>query len=132
MTDPLFRNDSYLREAYGQVTGHTEDGGIILDRSLFYPTGGGQPGDSGYLETPAGRIVIEIALKGQEGAIVLRPAQPGPLPPVGTETRQVIDWDRRYRHMRVHTGLHLLSVVIPLPVTGGQIGTEKGRLDFDM
>lgn len=75
-------------------------------------------------------------MKGEGGAVVLVPAepqpQPLPLPPVGAELRQRIDWGRRYRYMRIHTGLHLLSVVIPLPVTGGQIGAGKGRLDFDM
>ncbi|WP_347310043.1 alanyl-tRNA editing protein [Defluviimonas sp. SAOS-178_SWC] len=132
MTALLFRDDAYLREAPAHVTGHTAEGGIILDASLFYPTGGGQPGDSGHLEWSGGRIDIATTVKGGEGAVVLVPAEPQPLPPVGALVRQRLDWGRRYRHMRVHTGLHLLSVVIPLPVTGGQIGAEKGRLDFDM
>lgn len=132
MSRPLFREDSYLRQATGQVIGHTEEGGLILDRSLFYPTGGGQPGDSGQVEWSGGRIAIATAVKGENEAIVLVPDGPQPLPSVGTEVTQTIDWDRRYRHMRVHTGLHLLSVVIPLPVTGGQIGENKGRLDFNM
>ncbi|MDH5531057.1 MAG: alanyl-tRNA editing protein [Paracoccaceae bacterium] len=132
MSRPLFREDSYLRQATGQVIGHTEEGGLILDRSLFYPTGGGQPGDSGQVEWSGGRIAIATAVKGEKDAIILVPDGPQPLPSVGTEVTQTIDWDRRYRHMRVHTGLHLLSVVIPLPVTGGQIGENKGRLDFNM
>jgi misacylated tRNA(Ala) deacylase len=132
LSRPLFREDSYLRQATGQVIGHTEEGGLILDRSLFYPTGGGQPGDSGQVEWSGGRIAIATAVKGENEAIVLVPDGPQPLPSVGTEVTQTIDWDRRYRHMRVHTGLHLLSVVIPLPVTGGQIGENKGRLDFNM
>ncbi|MDI3334820.1 alanyl-tRNA editing protein [Defluviimonas aestuarii] len=131
MTDPLFR-DAYLREAPARVIGHTDQGGLIVDASLFYPTGGGQPGDGGFLDWSGGRLAIATAVKGEGGAVVLVPEAEQVLPPVGADVTQHLDWDRRYRHMRVHTALHLLSVVIPLPVTGGQIGTEKGRLDFDM
>lgn len=132
MTEPLFRTQPYLREAAARVTGHTGEGGIILDASLFYPTGGGQPGDAGWLRWQGGVLEIATAIKGEPGQVVLVPALPLPLPDVGTEVTQTLNWDRRYRHMRVHTALHLLSVVIPLPVSGGQIGAEKGRLDFDM
>jgi len=132
MTVLLFRDDAYRREAEGHVTGLTAEGGIGLDRSRFYPTGGGQPGDSGALEWGGRRIGIATAVKGEAGAVVLVPAEPAALPPVGARVSQRIDWDRRYDHMRVHTALHLLSVVIPLPVTGGQIGEGRGRLDFDM
>ncbi|MFN6952624.1 MAG: alanyl-tRNA editing protein [Albidovulum sp.] len=132
MTRLLFREDAYLCSAPGRVHGITPEGGIILDESLFYPTGGGQPGDSGVLEWKNGRIAIATAVKGEAGAVVLIPAGPSPLPPVGAELLQQIDWNRRYAHMRVHTALHLLSVVIPLPVTGGQIGAGRGRLDFAM
>ena len=132
MTEPLFRADAYLRQAEGRVTGLTPEGGIILDRSLFYATSGGQPGDAGRIDWSGGSAAIATAVKGEGGAIILVPAEPGPLPPVGTDLHQTLDWDRRHRHMRVHTALHLLSVVVPLPVTGGQIGTERGRLDFDM
>lgn len=131
MTEPLFR-DAYLREADGTVTAHTAEGGVVLDRSLFYPTGGGQPGDSGALAWPGGSIGIASAVKGEGGAVVLLPDAPVALPPVGTRVVQRLDWDRRHGHMRVHTALHLLSVVIPLPVTGGQVGPERGRLDFAM
>ena len=132
MTEPLFRADPYLRQATARVTGHTAEGGIILDRTVFYPAGGGQPGDSGRLLWPGHDRAIATTVKGEEGAIVLIPAEPLPLPPLGEEVTQILDWTRRHRHMRVHTALHLLSVVIPLPVTGGQIGEDKGRLDFDM
>ncbi len=132
MTIPLFLEDSYLREASATVTAITEEGGVVLDRSLFYATSGGQPGDSGRLVWDNSEIEIAVAVKGTGGAIVLVPAEPRGLPPVGTKLTQHIHWDRRYRHMRVHTALHLLSVVIPLLVTGGSISTEKGRLDFDM
>lgn len=131
-TAPLFRADAYLRECTGRVIGHTAEGGIVLDQTIFYPTGGGQPGDCGLLLWQGGTVPVATALKQPEGAIALVPAEAVAMPPVGAELRQLLDWDRRYRHMRVHTGLHLLSVVIPLPVTGGQIGAERGRLDFDM
>ena len=133
MTELLFRTAPYLREASGRVLAHTIEGGIVLDGTLFYPTGGGQPGDAGWLTWTGGRIEIATAVKGAEpGQVVLVPASPQSLPAPGTMVTQTLNWDRRYRHMRVHTALHLLSVVIPLPVSGGQIGAEKGRLDFDM
>ena len=132
MTELLFRHDPYLREAEAVVTGHTPEGGILLDRTIFYPTGGGQPGDSGLLLWDGHRMSIATAVKAEGGQVALVPAEAAPLPAAGTVVTQRLDWDRRHRHMRVHTALHLLSVVIPLPVTGGQIGAERGRLDFDM
>lgn len=132
MTEMLFREDAYRVEASGLVTGHTPEGGVILDRSLFYAQGGGQPGDSGWLDWPGGTLAIATTIKGDGDDIVLVPAEPAPLPPVGTGVVQRLDFARRLGHMRVHTALHLLSVVIPLPVSGGSIGAEKGRLDFDM
>lgn len=132
MTQALFREDAYQRSAEAQVVALTPEGGIVLDRSIFYPTGGGQPGDSGTVAWQGGEINIATTVKGDEGAIVLVPAEPSQLPPVGTTVTQDLDWNRRHRHMRVHTALHLLSVVIPLPVSGGSIAADKGRLDFDM
>ena len=132
MTKPLFRDDAYQREAKGTVTAITDEGGIVLDQCIFYPTSGGQPGDSGKLEWDGGAIEIAVAVKGQGDDIVLVPAEPAALPPVGAVIQQTIAWDRRHRLMRVHTALHLLSVVIPLPVSGGSIAADKGRLDFDM
>lgn len=131
MTYPLFRDDAYLKTASATVVAHT-DTGIALDRTIFYPTGGGQPGDSGRLNWDGTDITITTATKGEGDTIILHPTDGDPLPPVGTEVQQHLDWDRRYRHMRIHTALHLLSVVIPLPVSGGAITAEKGRLDFDM
>lgn len=132
MTKLLFRDDAYLRKATASVVQITEEGGVVLDASLFYPTSGGQPGDSGTLAWDGGEIEIATAVKGVGDTVVLVPAEPSKLPPVGADVRQALNWDRRYRHMRVHTALHLLSVVIPLPVSGGSIAPEKGRLDFDM
>ncbi len=132
MTEILFLDEPYRKSASATVVGHTEEGGLILDRTIFYARGGGQPGDSGVLDWDGGRIPVATAVKGQEGAIILVPAEPASLPPVGAEVNQKLDWDRRLGHMRIHTALHLLSVVIPLPVTGGAIAADKGRLDFDM
>lgn len=129
-TDPLFRTDPYLAEATTRVRALTSEGGIVPEASNFYPTGGGQPGDAGVLIWQGGRIAIATTTKGEAGDIVLVPAQGGALPPVGAEVTLRVDWPRRHLHMRIHTALHLLSVVIPAPVTGGQIGAGKGRLDF--
>ncbi len=132
MTDQLFLHDAYQKTAPGRVTDVTEEGGIVLDGTLFYAQGGGQPGDSGTLDWAGGRIRIATTVKGRDGAIVLVPAEAEKMPPVGARVEQRLDWDRRHAHMKIHTALHLLSVVIPLPVTGGAISSEKGRLDFDM
>lgn len=132
MSDLLFRDDAYLAKSQGKVVAYTPEGGVVLDRSLFYPTGGGQPGDSGHISWNGSTMAVATALKATDGQVALVPAQPLPLPPLGTQVEQHLDWDRRHRHMRVHTALHLLSVVIPLPVTGGSIGADKGRLDFAM
>ncbi|MEJ6388831.1 alanyl-tRNA editing protein [Gymnodinialimonas ulvae] len=132
MTKPLFLDDPYRKSASATVTALTDEGGIVLDQSIFYARGGGQPGDSGTLDWDGGRIPIATTVKGEAGAIVLVPAEANPLPSVGARVEQRLDWDRRMGHMRIHTALHLLSVVIPLPVTGGAVGAEKGRLDFNM
>lgn len=137
MTEPLFRTDPYKKTARARVVARTGEGGVIVDRSVFYPRGGGQPGDSGRLVWEGGEIEIATAMKadpgqGIENGIILVPADAAPLPPVGAEVEQRLDWERRHRHMRMHSALHLLSVVVPLPVTGGAIGAERGRLDFDM
>jgi misacylated tRNA(Ala) deacylase len=131
MTDPLYRTEPYAREATARVTA-VADGAVTLDRSLFYPQGGGQPGDTGRLVWEGGEIAVTNTVKGEGGEPVLQTDIAAILPPVGAEVTQRLDWDRRFAHMRVHTALHLLSVVIPLPVTGGSIAADKGRLDFDM
>lgn len=132
MTERLFLKSAYLRDATGKVKAHTPEGGIVLDRSVFYATSGGQPGDNGWVAWGDARLEIATTIKLDAWQIALIPAEPQALPPVGTTIEQHLDWDRRHRHMRVHTALHLLSVVLPLPVTGGSIGVDKGRLDFDM
>lgn len=132
MTRALFREDSYLQKADAKVVALTEVGGVVLDQSIFYPNGGGQPGDTGTLAYDRGEMTVSATQKGEASAIVLVPAEGSTPPPVGALVSQRLDWAQRYRFMRIHTALHLLSVVIPLPVTGGQISLEKGRLDFDM
>lgn len=130
MTEELFREDAYLAECAARVAAAGPDG-VVLDRTVFYPTGGGQPGDAGTLAWEGGETAVTTTEK-DDGRILHRPAEGAALPPEGASVTARIDWPTRHRHMRVHTALHLLSVVIPLPVTGGSIGAEKGRLDFDM
>jgi misacylated tRNA(Ala) deacylase len=132
MTEPLYRSDPYLRTAEARVEALTPEGGIIPDRSVFYPAGGGQPGDSGWIVWEGGRAAIANTVKGEGTDVVLVPEPGAELPPIGAVVRQDLDWARRHLHMRTHTALHLLSVVLPYPVTGGQIGAGKGRLDFAM
>lgn len=132
MTEHLFAYNAYLKESGGKVVEVTERGGIVLDRSIFYPTGGGQTGDTGRLIFEGDEVEIAATVKGEDGAIILVPAEGSVLPVVGIEITQHLDWDQRHLMMRIHTALHLLSVVIPLPVTGGNIRAEKGRLDFAM
>ena len=132
MSRPLFRDDAYLRSAPGRVAAITGEGGIVLDATLFYPTGGGPPGDSGVLRWDGGATRIATTVKGTGDEIVLIPTEGEVPPPDGAAVEQDLDWHDRFGNMRVHTALHLLSVVIPLPVTGGAISPVKGRLDFDM
>ncbi|MEL7115570.1 MAG: alanyl-tRNA editing protein [Pseudomonadota bacterium] len=136
MTKLLFRDDAYLKEADAFVA-DIANVGLILDRTIFYPQGGGQPGDTGTLRIGSQSLEIENTVKGDGDDVIMVIkdwAEISRTMPelVGIEVTQQLDWDRRYRHMRVHTGLHLLSVVIPLGVTGGAITAVKGRLDFDM
>ncbi|MEM9223764.1 MAG: alanyl-tRNA editing protein [Pseudomonadota bacterium] len=130
MTTPLFRDDPYLTTATAAVIDAVDDA-IILDRSVFYAAGGGQPGDTGRLETADGTMITvsDARYAKERSAIALNVET---LLPVGSDVTQHLDWQRRYRIMRVHTALHLLSVVLPYPVTGGQIGDGEGRLDFDI
>ncbi len=134
MTDPLFHTDAYARECTARVVS-ADARGIRLDRTVFYPLGGGQLGDIGYLALPDGsRIEIIDTRKGDGGPddVLHIAAESAILPPPDTSVRVVIDWERRYRLMRMHTCLHLLSAVIPGDVTGGQVSDGKGRLDFNL
>ena len=132
-TEMLFRDDAYLRTATARVLAVGERG-IELDRTIFYPQGGGQMGDTGrLLRAPGEAIAIADTRKGDTPERVLHVPAPGsPLPQPGETVTLEIDWARRYRLMRLHTALHLLSCVIPAPVTGGNIAPDKARLDFDI
>jgi len=131
MVEELFRQDAYLKEAEATVTA-LEERGVRLDRSIFYPTGGGQPGDTGSLRWDGGEARIVDAVKA-DGADVLHVLAPdAPRPTVGTALHSTLDWDRRLLHMRMHTALHVMSAVIKGTVTGGQVGADKSRLDFNL
>jgi misacylated tRNA(Ala) deacylase len=133
MTEELFRADAYLKSCTARVTA-VDEAGIRLDRTIFYPMGGGQPGDTGLLRRADGSTVaIADTRKGTlPGEIVHVPAAGQPAPGVGEDVTAEIDWERRYRHMRMHTSLHLLCAAVPAGVTGGQIGEQRSRLDFDV
>lgn len=133
-TTLLFRDDAYLSTAEAKVIGVNERGGILLDRTIFYATGGGQPGDTGTLEREDGSMIkIATTVYGDsKSEIVHVPAEGSSLPTPGETLVQHIDWATRHRHMRIHTGLHLLTVALPFPVSGGRIGAEEGHLDFDI
>jgi misacylated tRNA(Ala) deacylase len=127
MTQLLFRDDPYLRSCEATVVAVRENV-VELDRTVFYPVGGGQPGDSGRI----GDSRVTDTLKG-DGETVLHALEPGAaVPQVGAKVLAEIDWERRHRHMRFHTALHLLGAVVKAPVTGGRIGTDKAHLDFDI
>jgi misacylated tRNA(Ala) deacylase len=131
MVEELFRQDAYVKEAEATVTA-LEERGVRLDRSIFYPTGGGQPGDTGSLRWDGGEARIVDAVKA-DGADVLHVLAPGaPRPVIGTKLHTTLDWDRRLLHMRMHTALHVMSAVIKGNVTGGQVGADKSRLDFNL
>ena len=132
MTELLFLSNPYATELETQIIGMTDEGGLIPAVSIFYATGGGQPGDSGRMTWQGGEVGVATTVKVPDGHVALVPDAPGPIPQVGQRVTLKLDWARRFRHMRIHTALHLLSVVIPLPVSGGAITAEKGRLDFDM
>ncbi|XWN29045.1 MAG: alanyl-tRNA editing protein [Devosia sp.] len=130
MTTPLFRDDAYLSTADATIMA-ADPQSVIVDRSLFYAAGGGQPGDTGRLERQDGSAVCVTDARYDEDRNRIRLFVDDPLD-VGTAVVQHLDWERRYRLMRMHTALHLLSVVLPFPVTGGQIGDRESRLDFDI
>ena len=133
-TELLFRDDAYLKSTSARVLGINERNGIILDRTVFYATGGGQPGDVGVLVNANGtHTKIATTVYGEDkGQIIHVPAEGETLPEIGSEVTATLDWDIRYNRMRIHTALHVLTTVLPYPVTGGAIGDGEGRLDFDI
>jgi misacylated tRNA(Ala) deacylase len=133
VSESVYYEDAYLRSCEAQVI-RADPGGIVLDRTVFYPMGGGQPGDIGILRAEDGTElrIADTRKDMQSGEVVHVPAPGGALPRPGSRVLAMIDWDRRHHHMRVHTCLHLLSAVIPAGVTGGSVRYDSGRLDFDL
>ena len=134
MTEQLYRADAYLRECDARVLAINERGGIVLDRTVFYAAGGGQPGDKGTFEIAGGGScpIATTVYDADKTTIVHVPADGSSPPAVGQTVRVVLDWDTRAKLMRMHTCLHLLCALVKFPVTGGQVGAEEGRLDFDI
>jgi misacylated tRNA(Ala) deacylase len=132
MTQALFRDDAYSTETEAVVL-KSEPRGIALDRTVFYPQGGGQSGDRGMLllEDGAAIPIVSTIYDADRATILHVPAEGTALPEAGARVIARIDWELRYKRMRAHTALHLLSVVAPYPVTGGSVGDAEGRLDFD-
>ncbi|MDR3449121.1 MAG: alanyl-tRNA editing protein [Alphaproteobacteria bacterium] len=134
--EALFKQDAYAKNCIATVT-HAGPEGIRLDRSIFYPTGGGQPGDSGVMTWADGEARIidtrKYRAENEPEDILHILAEGSALPPPGTPVEITLDWDRRYAHMRMHSCMHLLSALLrDVAVTGGQVGAEKSRLDFDI
>jgi misacylated tRNA(Ala) deacylase len=133
MTELIFRDDGYRRSCSARVTA-ADPRGVRLDRTVFYPMGGGQPGDTGELRLSSGRVIAIVDTIKGDGAdeVIHVPAPRSDVPTPGAELFAEIDWDRRYRLMRMHTCLHLLCSIVPGAVTGGQVSDGRGRLDFDV
>lgn len=131
MTEALFRDDAYMKECEATVVAADADA-VVLDRTVFYAMGGGQPGDTGTISWDGNSAAIVDTRYGDAGTIRHIVPAGSSLPPVGSRVRATLDWERRYRHMRMHTALHLLGAVLRYGVTGGNIGADRSRLDFDM
>lgn len=131
-TEDLCRQDPYLRACEATVIAH-DPRGVVLDRTVFYAMGGGQPGDTGWLRFDGRSVEVTDTVRDREsGEVVHVLAEGVEPPPVGASIEAGIDWDRRYRLMRMHSCMHMLSAVITAPVTGGQVWPDRGRLDFDL
>lgn len=133
MTEELFRQDGYLKSCEARVIA-VDAHGVRLDRTVFYPEGGGQPGDTGRLVLPGGASlrIIDTKKHPESGVPVHVPEPGAAVPAAGNMVTAEIDWDRRHRHMRMHTCLHLLCAIVTGAVTGGALSETKGRLDFDL
>jgi misacylated tRNA(Ala) deacylase len=131
ITEELFREDAYARSCEAEVAAALEDG-VLLDRTVFYCQGGGQPGDRGRLLLADGTSLEVIDTIKADGRIAHRLVEGSPLPAVATTLIAEIDWPRRHRLMRMHSAMHLLCAAVARPVTGGQVGADRSRLDFDL
>jgi misacylated tRNA(Ala) deacylase len=134
MTELLYRIDAYLRENAAVVLAVSDRGGVVLDRTVFYASAGGQPGDRGSIEVEGANScpIVTTVYDTDKSTIVHVAAEGALLPKPGSRVRAALDWQTRFNYMRMHTALHLLCSLVKYPVTGGQIGTEEGRLDFDI
>lgn len=132
MTELLFRDDSYLKQCDATVTA-VNDARICLDRTVFYALGGGQPGDTGTINWDGGRVDIVDTRYGEDGNVehIVAGSDGAEMPAVGTRVTAVLNWERRYIHMRMHTAMHLLGSLLHYGVTGGNISVDRSRLDFD-
>lgn len=132
MTERLFLDHPTLQSMDAIVRSAGPEG-IVLDQTVFYARSGGQPGDCGQLTWAGGTLTVTEAFKGDNDAVLHKPAEGSTLPEPGTAVTGTLDWPRRHALMRMHTTLHLLCATLPgVSVTGGQIGADKSRLDFDM
>ena len=132
LTHELFRDDAYLKSARSTVLA-ADAAGITLAATIFYATGGGQPGDTGSISWDGGRLLVTDTRRGAAAGEIVHCVAPGTLLPApGTEVTMAIDWARRHRLMRMHTCLHVLTAVVPGPVNGGSVREDSGRLDFDL
>ena len=130
----VYNNAPYKKEHEARITGISTEFGVKLDEPIFYPRGGGQPGDLGTIIVNGIHFKIIDTVKGPEGQVYVKIEDANVITNFkeGTQVTQRLAWDIRYKYMKTHTALHLLSVCLPFPVTGGQITFEKGRVDFDM
>jgi misacylated tRNA(Ala) deacylase len=134
-TECLFRENSYLQDCDAFVVAIEPNGGIVLDRTVFYAASGGQPADRGTLTAPSGTVIsIANVVFTDPGKTTIAhvPAPDSPAVAIGDKVKATIDWPLRHARMRMHTALHLLSAVLPYPVTGGSVGEAESRLDFDI
>ena len=131
MATLLFRDDPYLKAVEATVVALHGDA-VELDRTVFFPMGGGQAGDSGKMSGRSGEWRVLDTRKGESADSVLHVLAPGSAPAVGTRVEIQLDWERRHRLMRLHTALHLLCAAVKAPVTGGRIQEDKAHLDFDI
>tara|TARA_A100001015_G_scaffold121489_1_gene134718 strand:+ start:27 stop:755 length:729 start_codon:yes stop_codon:yes gene_type:complete len=130
----LYNDNPYKKKHEAKIIGKSTEFGFKIDEPIFYPRGGGQPGDTGTLLVNGHHLKVNETVKDSEGQVYLKIDDADGITNFEDQTpaTQILDWDLRYKYMRTHTALHLLSVCLPFPVTGGQITSEKGRVDFDM
>lgn len=133
MTEQIYRADAYARDSEAKVLAVNDRGGIVLDRTVFYASAGGQPGDRGVIRFEGGECPIATTVyDADKTTIVHVTAEGAPRPPVGSVITAALDWEQRLKHMRMHTAMHLLCSLVKFPVTGGQIGADESRIDFDI